>query len=125
MTPKMISTKTMVCKYLYLRIASLILILGWGRGNDYDDLEDEQSRELVWAILASYLPTGKYAQTLLLKFYRTDFILDERALQKLFVQHAEYSLAHTRSTIKDNPKSCYKALALSYGFITVIYLMDI
>jgi starch phosphorylase len=50
---------------------------------------------LLWAVLASYLPS------------------DEKSIQKLFVQHVEYSMAQTRSDLENNQHSSFQALAYS------------
>lgn len=67
----------------------------WDNETSYNTTQDEKSSELLWAVLASYLPT------------------DERSLQKLFVHHAEYSLSQTHQSIKNNAKIAFSALALS------------
>eukprot|EP01124_Arcella_intermedia_P031867 TRINITY_DN730_c0_g1_i1.p1 TRINITY_DN730_c0_g1~~TRINITY_DN730_c0_g1_i1.p1 ORF type:complete len:934 (-),score=219.24 TRINITY_DN730_c0_g1_i1:32-2833(-) len=56
---------------------------------------EESSVALLWAFLCSYLPA------------------DERSIQRLFVQRAEYDLAQTFNQIKDKPQEQFAALALS------------
>jgi starch phosphorylase len=57
--------------------------------------EDDKQNELLWAVLASYIPS------------------DKSSIQRHFVQHAEFSLAQTRHTIQSQPVSSFQALALS------------
>lgn len=62
--------------------------------HDHDG-KDEKQNELLWAVLASYLPS------------------DKTSIQRHFVQHAEFSLALTRSLTKSNNAASFQALALS------------
>jgi starch phosphorylase len=61
----------------------------------YDDTPDDEKVALLWAVLASYLPS------------------DEKSIQKFYVHHAEYSLAQTRASLERNKHQRFLALAYS------------
>jgi len=55
---------------------------------------DDNSTSLLWAVLSSYLPT------------------DEKSIQRLFVQRAEYDLSLTHNQLKSNKRDQFMAYAL-------------